>query len=186
MNALATREYKIAVLGSPGVGKSSICLQFARNQFPENYEPAVSDYYRKQVALDGDHITVHIIDTAGDEKSLSDFISQAHGFILVFDITRSNSLAELEYYHELICKTKNCIEIPLILVGNKLDANNFRQVLHEHAQKVAIQWKCRFYELSAKNKTNLDLIFIESLRLIRQEFLKSRNGEIACCRCFIM
>ncbi|OMJ87566.1 hypothetical protein SteCoe_10648 [Stentor coeruleus] len=186
MNTLVSKEYKIAVLGSSNVGKSSLCLQFARNQFPENYEPDVPDYYRKHITLDGENTIVHIIDTAGQEKDIIEFISQAHGYLVVFDITRSNSLIEAEYYYQLIRKTKNCLEIPLVLVGNKLDSNNFRQVSQENAQKIANQWKCKFYEVSAKNKINLDLVFIEGARLIRQEITRTRSGEIACCRCCVM
>ena len=47
------REYKLVILGSGGVGKSSICTQFVMNQFIDQYDPTIEDSYRKQVVVKG-------------------------------------------------------------------------------------------------------------------------------------
>ncbi|OMJ68391.1 hypothetical protein SteCoe_34178 [Stentor coeruleus] len=186
MQRLATREYKIAVIGSSGVGKSSLCLQFARNKFPNSKKLLLTNYYRKQVSLDNEHITIHILDTNGNEKTTNDFISQAHGFIIVFDITKSNTLIEVDNFYQLVRTIKNCFTVPLVLVGNKFDLNDIRLIGNENAQRVALNLKCQYYEVSAKTKFNIDLIFIECVRVNKRQFFRVRSTENTCCRCSVV
>ena len=188
MDKAATREYKVAIIGSTGVGKSSLCLQFARNKFPENYEPTIEDYYRKQVSLDGEQIMFDIIDTAGQEGNLTNLnalIKQANGYLLVYDITRRDSFNEAREFRDRILNVKNCSVVPLVLVGNKSDRQEKREIPQEVAQKLASEWNCRFWEVSAKTKNNLESAFVECARLIKQEFMRHRHGSSACCACVI-
>ena len=43
------QEYKLVVLGTGGVGKSALTVQFVQNIFVERYDPTIEDSYRKQV-----------------------------------------------------------------------------------------------------------------------------------------
>ena len=142
MDKAATREYKVAIIGSTGVGKSSLCLQFARNKFPENYEPTIEDYYRKQVTLDGQQIMFDLIDTAGQEGNLTNLnalIKQANGYLLVYDITRKDSFLEAKEFRNRILNVKNCSVVPLVLVGNKLDREERREISFDIAQTQALE-----------------------------------------------
>jgi Ras-related protein Rap-1B len=62
------REYKIVVLGSGGVGKSALTVQFVQGIFVEKYDPTIEDSYRKQVEVDGQQCMLEILDTAGTVK----------------------------------------------------------------------------------------------------------------------
>lgn len=62
---LRMREYKIVVLGSGGVGKSALTVQFVQGIFVEKYDPTIEDSYRKQVEVDGQQCMLEILDTAG-------------------------------------------------------------------------------------------------------------------------
>lgn len=67
------REYKIVVLGSGGVGKSALTVQFVQGIFVEKYDPTIEDSYRKQVEVDGQQCMLEILDTAGTVSFLPYF-----------------------------------------------------------------------------------------------------------------
>lgn len=69
------REYKIVVLGSGGVGKSALTVQFVQEIFVEKYDPTIEDSYRKQVEVDGQQCMLEILDTAGTVSILSQYTS---------------------------------------------------------------------------------------------------------------
>lgn len=86
------REYKIVVLGSGGVGKSALTVQFVQGIFVEKYDPTIEDSYRKQVEVDGQQCMLEILDTAGTVRILP---------------TR-NSFFSLQYiYCEMLCFRNN-------------------------------------------------------------------------------
>ena len=58
-------DYKIAVCGSGGVGKSCITIQFVQNLFIDDYDPTIEDMYRKQIFVDGETCLLDVLDTAG-------------------------------------------------------------------------------------------------------------------------
>ena len=176
-------EYKIAVIGSTGVGKSSLCLQFTRNKFQEKYEPTIEDYYRREAVVDGDPIVFDIIDTAGQEGNLTNLsmlINQASGFLLVYDIVRMHSYIELQKFYDRILDIKNTNNPPIVLVGNKLDIAGKREVSVDEGMSLARKWKCKFWEVSAKTKNNLETAFYECARLIRQNEI-GRYEVKTCC-----
>lgn len=75
------REYKIVVLGSGGVGKSALTVQFVQEIFVEKYDPTIEDSYRKQVEVDGQQCMLEILDTAGTVSTLQHII---HVFLRFF------------------------------------------------------------------------------------------------------
>lgn len=79
------REYKIVVLGSGGVGKSALTVQFVQGVFVEKYDPTIEDSYRKQVEVDGQQCMLEILDTAGTVSIISFFF--AH-FYLFFNLLK--------------------------------------------------------------------------------------------------
>jgi len=65
---MSQREYHIVVLGSGGVGKSCLTAQFVQNVWIESYDPTIEDSYRKVLDVDGRHVILEILDTAGTEQ----------------------------------------------------------------------------------------------------------------------
>jgi GTPase SAR1 family protein len=45
------REFKVVVLGSGGVGKSALTVQFVSGCFIEKYDPTIEDFYRKEIEV---------------------------------------------------------------------------------------------------------------------------------------
>jgi small GTP-binding protein len=70
------KEYKLVVLGSGGVGKSALTVQFVQGIFVEKYDPTIEDSYRKQVEIDGQQCMMEILDTAGTVSSFFYFFSR--------------------------------------------------------------------------------------------------------------
>ena len=65
------REYKIVVLGSGGVGKSALTVQYCCGTFVEKYDPTIEDFYRKDTDIDNTPITLEILDTAGKRAAVT-------------------------------------------------------------------------------------------------------------------
>lgn len=76
------REYKIVVLGSGGVGKSALTVQFVQGIFVEKYDPTIEDSYRKQVEVDGQQCMLEILDTAGTVCNNKYFVLYIHNIVL--------------------------------------------------------------------------------------------------------
>ncbi|XP_037895798.1 ras-related protein Rap-2c [Glossina fuscipes] len=84
------REFKVVVLGSGGVGKSALTVQFVSGCFIEKYDPTIEDFYRKEIEVDNSPCVLEILDTAGTEQfaSMRDlYIKNGHGFIVMYSLT---------------------------------------------------------------------------------------------------
>ena len=60
--------YQIVIVGEGAVGKSSLCLQFVRGIFSDDYNPTIEDTYNKTIKVDSHTITFNLVDTAGQEE----------------------------------------------------------------------------------------------------------------------
>ncbi|MGH0159105.1 UNVERIFIED_CONTAM: hypothetical protein FKN15_068097 [Acipenser sinensis] len=88
--------HKVIMVGSGGVGKSALTLQFMYDEFVEDYEPTKADSYRKKVVLDGEEVQIDILDTAGQEDYAAirdNYFRSGEGFLCVFSITELESFA---------------------------------------------------------------------------------------------
>nr|XP_033814695.1 GTP-binding protein Di-Ras2 [Geotrypetes seraphini] len=164
-----SNDYRVVVFGAGGVGKSSLVLRFVKGTFRESYIPTIEDTYRQVISCDKSICTLQITDTTGSHQfpamqRLS--ISKGHAFILVYSITSRQSLEELKPIYEQICQIKGDVEsIPIMLVGNKSDENQNRELDSNEGEAMAKKWKCAFMETSAKMNHNVKELFQELLNL---------------------
>jgi GTPase KRas protein len=164
-------EYKLVVLGGGGVGKSALTIRLVTDNFLDEYDPTIEDSYRKQVMIDDETALLDILDTAGQEEfsSMQDqWMRDGKGFLLVYNITSRPTFDEVNSLYEKILRTKDTEKVPIVLVGNKCDLKNERQVSYEEGAALAQQWKCPFFETSAKIKVNNETCFFELVREIRK------------------
>ncbi|KYO47736.1 ras-related protein Rap-1b [Alligator mississippiensis] len=173
------REYKLVVLGSGGVGKSALTVQFVQGIFVEKYDPTIEDSYRKQVEVDAQQCMLEILDTAGTEQftAMRDlYMKNGQGFALVYSITAQSTFNDLQDLREQILRVKDTDDVPMILVGNKCDLEDERVVGKEQGQNLARQWNnCAFLESSAKSKINVNEIFYDLV------YCSSEPGLKNCC-----
>ncbi|KAI8640897.1 ras related protein 1b [Parasitella parasitica] len=180
------REYKLVVLGSGGVGKSALTVQFVQSIFVEKYDPTIEDSYRKQVEVDGQQCMLEILDTAGTEQftAMRDlYMKNGQGFVLVFSITSQITLTDLHEIREQILRVKGTENVPMVLVGNKCDLENERVVSREKGMALSQQWGGKpFYETSARFKINVDEVFYDVVRQInKQNPLKEKSKKKIKC-----
>lgn len=100
------------------------------------------------------------------------------GFVLVYSITDRNSFLAASQYKTQIERVRRADDIPLILVGNKFDLENKRQVSTEEGQSLARQFGCPFFETSAALRHNVDDVYLNLVREIRKrERASLKNSE---------
>ncbi|XP_017489588.1 PREDICTED: ras-related protein Ral-a-like [Rhagoletis zephyria] len=153
--------HKVIMVGSGGVGKSALTLQFMYDEFVEDYEPTKADSYRKKVVLDGEEVQIDILDTAGQEDYAAirdNYFRSGEGFLCVFSITDDESFQATQEFREQILRVKNDESIPFLLVGNKCDLSDKRKVPLNECQARAQQWQVPYVETSAKTRENVDKV----------------------------
>lgn len=182
------REYKIVVLGSGGVGKSALTVQFVQGIFVEKYDPTIEDSYRKQVEVDGQQCMLEILDTAGTEQftAMRDlYMKNGQGFVLVYSITAQSTFNDLQDLREQILRVKDKDDVPMVLVGNKTDLEAERVVGKEQGSNLARHFNCAFMETSAKAKIHVNDVFYDLVRQINKKSPKSDTKPIKrpkpCC-----
>uniref|UniRef100_A0A8C4NFK9 small monomeric GTPase n=1 Tax=Eptatretus burgeri TaxID=7764 RepID=A0A8C4NFK9_EPTBU len=174
--------HKVIMVGSGGVGKSALTLQFMYDEFVEDYEPTKADSYRKPVVLDGEEVQIDILDTAGQEDYAAirdNYFRSGEGFLCVFSITEQESFSATGELREQILRVKEDENIPFLLVGNKSDLEEKRQVSVDEAHNRAGQWGVSYVETSAKTRANVDKVFFDLMREIRARKmeLNKENGK---------
>jgi len=165
------REYKLVVLGSGGVGKSALTVQFVQGIFVEKYDPTIEDSYRKQIEIDGGQCMLEILDTAGTEQftAMRDlYMKNGQGFVLVFSIIAQSTFNDLPDLREQILRVKDKDDVPMVLVGNKCDLNDQRVISTDQGNDLAKKFGCAFLEASAKTRVNVEQIFHDLIRQINK------------------
>jgi len=161
---MACDSIKCVIMGCGGVGKSAITLQLMQNRFIEGHDPTIEDSYQKYINVDAKPCRLDILDTAGQEefKSMrSQYMRQGQGYILVYSVTDRASFEKTsEFYEEVVRAKGGKDNVVLVLVGNKCDLKDDRQVKTTEGKTLADKYGTPlFYESSAKSNINIKEIF---------------------------
>ena len=155
---------KLVIIGDSGVGKTNILSRYNNNEFSLITQPTVGvEFGNKIIKKENKSIKLQIWDTAGQEryKAITNaFYKGSKGAFVVYDITRKESFINIDkWIGEL--KTNGSDDILIVLVGNKTDLEDKREVLTEEVEKKAKQYGIAFCETSALNGQNIEhaLIF---------------------------
>ncbi|XP_041369771.1 ras-related protein Rap-1b-like [Gigantopelta aegis] len=159
-----SKAYTIVILGSASVGKSSLVQQFVGGQFQTSYKPTVEECYRRFIQLpDGGCTRVEILDTSGgNEFPAMRNLRIQHGdaFVVVYAINDVTSFQNAISICNSIFEIKERSNVPIILVGNKLDLGDSREVSTEAAANIAMdEIACSHIEASAKCNLNVKCLF---------------------------
>ena len=173
---------KIIILGSSEVGKTSILDRYFKDVFRNNPLSTIGiDFQTKFFKFDSKKIKVNYTDTAGQEKfhAISiNYLKAANGVILVFDVTKQNTFDALEGWLKDL-KENNKLDIKKVLIGNKIDLEEEREVKKEDAQEFAENIGCKYYEGSAKTGQNINEALDEIARItyLAMKDIKGKEEE---------
>uniref|UniRef100_G3NM43 RAS related n=1 Tax=Gasterosteus aculeatus aculeatus TaxID=481459 RepID=G3NM43_GASAC len=165
-------RFKLVVVGGGGVGKSALTIQFIQSYFVSDYDPTIEDSYTKICSVDGKETRLDILDTAGQEEfgaMREQYMRSGEGFLLVFALNdRSRYYHEVQKFHTQILRVKDRDDFPMVLVGNKADLEQQRVISRENAVAFARENRIHYMEASAKNRHNVDEVFLELVQIIRR------------------
>ena len=169
--------FKILVIGDTGVGKSNLLLRYVKNEFAGDMRSTVGvEFGTKMMKIDGYEVKAQIWDTAGQERYraiTSAYYKGAKGVLIVYDITRKNTFDNVDKWLNDF-KMKCDEDAAIIIVGNKSDLIQEREVSKEEATLKAQINHLAFFETSAKENENVHSAFFS---LMQQVVKNYKNNE---------
>ena len=171
--------FKIIILGDSFVGKSCLSLKAVKGTFNKIYSSTVGfEFLNYSVNIENYKINLQIWDTCGQEayrSLISSFYHSSALAILVYSIDNEKSFNNLENWINEV-KTKGNPDISLILIGNKADLEDKRQVTKEMANEMCENNNIKiFLETSAKTGINVNNLFLEAAKILLEQHKKHRN-----------
>ena len=157
--------FKYIIIGDSAVGKSNILLRYIHDKFNEEFQSTIGvEFGAKNIKIEDKIYRIQIWDTAGQETFRS--ITRAYYknsvcACVVYDITNRNSFQNIKSWIE-DCKKQSPKSVFLVLIGNKIDLENKREVSYEEGSIYAQKNGMLFFETSAKTGKNIEEIFIQS------------------------
>ena len=169
--------FRYIIVGDMAVGKSCILLQFTDNKFRNQHELTIGvEFGAKTISINGKSVKIQIWDTAGQEAFQAitrTYYKGAIGALHVYDITRKETFVHVTKWLEEV-RNNSSKTITVILIGNKKDLEDKRQVSYEEGEAFAKENGLMFLETSAKTAYNV----VESFNLSAQCILNNiqKNG----------
>ncbi|XP_067247054.1 EF-hand calcium-binding domain-containing protein 4B [Chanodichthys erythropterus] len=189
------RLFKVILVGNSSVGKTALLRRFCDGQFHSATSATVGiDYSVRTLNLGDSHVALQLWDTAGQERYRSitkQFFRKADGVVVIYDITMEDSFRSVRPWLTSIQEAVGD-PIPVMLLGNKSDKENEREVQTKEADMLAEETNLMFYECSAYTGANVleaminlarvlreqeDRVWVNTVRLVDQPMKKK-----ACCK----
>ncbi|BFU21705.1 Ras family GTPase [Entamoeba histolytica HM-1:IMSS-B] len=180
---------KIVVLGPPCVGKTAVTIRLVNHVFQQQYDPTIEDCFRTTRNLDGIDVCLDILDTAGQDEFVSvkqQYMVVGNGFLILYSIISKQSFVECQSTVEMLLRIRD-VTVPWMLIGNKIDLKEEREVTQEDALEYAKQkGAVGFLETSAKSNINIEHAFISLAKQILKVRGKQENQSTKDKKCFIL
>ena len=178
------KSCQILLIGDSLVGKTCLIQRYVNGTFKDDYISTVGlDYHTKLEIINNLNVSVKLWDTVGQErfKALTaSFFRNAEGVVIAYDVTNSESFDNLKFWISSI-KTnlfeKN-IFIPIIIIGNKIDLEDMREITKDVASAFAKENKFKYFETSAKTGEGVDDAFRDLVNQVLANLDKNEEGTI--------
>ncbi|XP_057315156.1 ras-related protein Rab-8A-like [Hydractinia symbiolongicarpus] len=174
--------FKLLLIGDSGVGKTCVLFRFSEDAFNSTFISTIGiDFKIRTIDLDGKKIKLQIWDTAGQERFrtiTTAYYRGAMGIMLVYDITNEKSFDNIRNWIRNI-EEHAAADVEKMILGNKCDMNDKRQVSTERGQALAVEYNVKFMETSAKTSINVEEAFISLARDIKKKMDKKLENPNA-------
>ena len=173
-------KIQIIMIGESGVGKTSLIRRYTNNIFNSNHLETIGiEFYNREERINNKIIQIKFWDTAGQEifHSLTkNFYRKADGIIIVYDITNKESFERVQdWIKSVYDNTETYKEIQMIIVGNKIDLEEMREVRKEDGLKIGKYYEIDFFEASAKNAEGVNNFMLKIIGDILNNKVNDRN-----------
>ena len=156
------RRFKLIILGEGEVGKTSLISRFMYDSFESAYTRTIGiDFLSRTMFLEDRTVRMQIWDTAGQERYraiIPAYIRDSDIAIVVYDTTDPTSFQAIDRWIDDV-RTERGSDVIIMLVGNKTDLADKRQVSMEDGEKKAKELNVMFIETSAKAGYNVKQLF---------------------------
>ena len=166
--------YKVLLLGDWSVGKTCLLMRYMDNTFTEMHLSTIGiDSKVKFVNLkEGLDAKIQIWDTAGQERYKTiakSYIKGANGILLVYDVTQRTSFEGIKNWVKQI-KDQVSSRVSVVLVGNKIDLVDKREVKTEEGEELGKEYNYQFFETTAKDGININEAFEALIKTIAEKY----------------
>ena len=174
-------KINLFTLGDSKVGKTCFILRFTNNIFQGNYLATIGiDVMAKKITLSsGEKVNIGFYDTAGEERYRSislNLIKTADAIVLMYSINNKESFENIPGWIESVREVKGN-DFPIILIGNKCDLEEEREIKKEEGEKIAEKYGFHFYETSNKDGTNVDEVVIDLVTKVIENKKKNKKEK---------
>ncbi|XP_055011096.1 EF-hand calcium-binding domain-containing protein 4B [Boleophthalmus pectinirostris] len=175
------RLFKIIIVGNSSVGKTSLLKRFCDDCFhPDSSATVGIDYSVKTITVDNNQIALQMWDTAGQERYRSittQFFRKADGVIVMFDITDMCSFTAVRQWLTSINEAAGD-DIAIMLLGNKTDKEEERQVQTRMAERLAKECEMKFFECSASSGHNVMDSMVHMARILKEQEDRAKEKTV--------
>ncbi|KAG9914448.1 ras-domain-containing protein, partial [Aureobasidium melanogenum] len=152
----------LVFLGEQSVGKTSLITRFMYDSFDNTYQATIGiDFLSKTMYLEDRTVRLQLWDTAGQERFRSlipSYIRDSSVAVVVYDITSAKSFQQTRKWVDDV-RGERGSDVIIVLVGNKTDLNDKREVTTQQGEEEAKKHNLMFIETSAKVGHNVKPLF---------------------------
>lgn len=184
MESTVNDKLNIMVIGDEEVGKTTILERYFHRKFNSERKKTIGvEYFSKTHRDSNSNISYNIKfwDTAGQERFHSitkNYFKRAQGMIITLAINKKSSFLNLKMWINSIIDGSSTTEIPIVVLCNKCDLEEEREVQNSEIEKFCKEEKLRFFYTSAKNGNNIDEAFEHILKeVVKKNIENSVNDK---------
>ncbi|KAM9480849.1 EF-hand calcium-binding domain-containing protein 4B isoform 2-T2 [Clarias gariepinus] len=176
------RLFKILMVGNSSVGKTSVLRRFCEDGFYPGTSATVGiDYSVKTLTVDSSQVALQMWDTAGQERYRSitkQFFRKADGVVVMYDITCEQTFTAVRSWLTSVQEGAGD-NIPIMLLGNKTDLEDQREIQSRVGEKLAKESRLIFFECSALSGHNVTNSMVHLARILKEQEDREKEKTIS-------